>query len=445
MAGRSNSALGSASLVVLLALLTLPAVTTRFYASDEVELFAWLRSLAFDRDADFQNEYQHFYDAGGPVRNAGFHQTFLEGVNEAGRRRNFTPIGTALLWAPFFALGHLWAITTGAAADGFSQPYLTAVTWGSAVYGGLALALTLAIARRVLGDGLAPTLVVWIGTPLIFYMYVAPGFSHACSAFAVSLFLWTWLRVRGGWTPAGSAALGVVGALMTMVREQDMFFIAGPAIDFARWALRPGEVTPGSSLAPAADRGRRAFAALSAGVIACLLAYTPQLLAYNALNGHPGPTTDVARKMTWSSPHGIEVLFSPEHGLFFWTPLALVGASGLLWLAAGRVRGTSPDTRWIGAVAVVMLALQAYVSGSVESWTVAGSFGQRRFVALTPLLALGLTAWSLTVKAYGSQAVRVGWVGPPRLLRVVESRPDGPVRPAPDGSPAAVGRAQTRA
>ena len=32
-----------------------------------------------------------------------------------------------------------------------------------------------------------------------------------------------------------------------------------------------------------------------------------------------------------------------------------------------------------------MVAVQIYVSGSVESWTVAGAFGQRRFVALTIL------------------------------------------------------------
>ena len=44
-------------------LITLPAVTTRIYASDEIEYFSWLRSIAFDGDADFQNEYQHFYDA----------------------------------------------------------------------------------------------------------------------------------------------------------------------------------------------------------------------------------------------------------------------------------------------------------------------------------------------------------------------------------------------
>ncbi len=40
-----------------------------------------------------------------------------------------------------------------------------------------------------------------------------------------------------------------------------------------------------------------------------------------------------------------------------------------------------------------MVALQVYVSGSVESWTVAGAFGQRRFVALTILLTIGLAAF----------------------------------------------------
>jgi hypothetical protein len=37
-----------------------------------------------------------------------------------------------------------------------------------------------------------------------------------------------------------------------------------------------------------------------------------------------------------------------------------------------------------------MFALQVYVSGAVDSWSVAGAFGQRRFVAVTVLLAIGL-------------------------------------------------------
>ena len=49
-------------LIVLLLgfLLTLPFVTARIYASDEIQYFAWLRSLAFDRDVDFENEYRRF-------------------------------------------------------------------------------------------------------------------------------------------------------------------------------------------------------------------------------------------------------------------------------------------------------------------------------------------------------------------------------------------------
>jgi hypothetical protein len=109
--------------------------------------------------------------------------------------------------------------------------------------------------------------------------------------------------------------------------------------------------------------------------------------------------------MTWTAPHFFQVLFSPEHGLFLWTPLAFVSVCGLAWLAIKR-DGPRRDLRWLGLLALLMFALQAYVSGSVESWTVAGSFGQRRFVATTPLLALGLAAlvpMGMTVAARASR------------------------------------------
>ena len=41
---------------------------------------------------------------------------------------------------------------------------------------------------------------------------------------------------------------------------------------------------------------------------------------------------------------------------------------------------------------LVMAALQVYVGGSVDSWTVAGGFGQRRFVALTTVLVIGIAS-----------------------------------------------------
>ena len=137
-----------------------------------------------------------------------------------------------------------------------------------------------------------------------------------------------------------------------------------------------------------------------AGAVTFGLVYSVQLMAYTAVNGHPGPTETAARKMTWTSPHGLQVLFSSEYGLFAWTPLALVAVAGLAWLAwrgAGGLdsadRVSNRDAKRIGLLALLMVLLQAYTSGSVESWTVSGSFGQRRFIAITPLLVIGLAAW----------------------------------------------------
>ena len=41
---------------------------------------------------------------------------------------------------------------------------------------------------------------------------------------------------------------------------------------------------------------------------------------------------------------------------------------------------------------LLMIALQVYVSGAVASWTVAGAFGQRRFIGITIFLVVGLAA-----------------------------------------------------
>ena len=395
--------------LVTLFLLTLPAVTPRIYSSDEVQYYSYLRSLWFDGDVSFENEYRYFYERG-VARTAGFEATFLTLETPAGRRVNFGTLGCAVLWAPFYAAADVGtrvaaALGSPVARDGFSQPYLSAVAYGSAIYGFLAIVIAIAIARAIAGHGVLAGLAVWLGTPLLFYMYAAPPYSHACSAFAVALFVAVWLRVRRQWTPAGAALLGAAAALMAMVREQDAFIAVGALADFAaQVAGRRANLQP----------WRRWVAAAAAGIGAFVVCYSPQLLAYHALNGHFGPSRLVARKMTWSAPHAIEVLFSPEHGFFIWTPLALLAVIGIVMLGVRRgsdrgqtgVRpGSDPvigaDARRIGACAALMVALQVYVSGSVESWTVAGAFGQRRFVALTVLLVLGLAvlqrhsgAWS---------------------------------------------------
>jgi hypothetical protein len=413
-------------LLVLAALfvLSLPLVTTRIYASDEVQYFAYLRSLWFDHDVSFENEYQHFYDAG-VVRYPGFHETFLERQTETGRRLTFATIGSALLWSPFYAVADGYVrvarmLGSDVQADGYAQPYVSAVAYGSAVYAWLAIVCGWLIGRRVLGGAAAAasgsdaaarvslwaSLAVWIGTPLFFYMYIAPPMAHACSAFAVAAFVLVWLRVRERWCLRGLILLGALAGLMGMVREQDLFIAIGPALDWA-WTVwrRAARGDAGASAAVAGEapsfHARVAtppsVAALLlrgvAGAAAFVIAYTPQLAAYVVLNGYPGPSRLVVRKMNFAAPHALGVLASPEHGLVFWTPLVVLALIGLVWLRK--------DAHHIAVCVLVMIASQIYIAGSVESWTVAGAFGQRRFVGLSALLVLGLAAFI--------RALRDGW------------------------------------
>ena len=130
-----------------------------------------------------------------------------------------------------------------------------------------------------------------------------------------------------------------------------------------------------------------------AGIAGFVLAYAPQFFAYRALNGGFTPDETVVRKLTWTSPYAWSVLFSADHGLFAWTPLALVAILGLLWMALGRVGATHDDAPAIAWLLLLMVGAQVYSSGIVESWTVSGAFGQRRFVALTPVLTIGIASF----------------------------------------------------
>ncbi len=391
------------SVLLVVFALSLPAVTLRLYASDEVQYYSYLRSLWFDRDVSFDNEYRHFYDSG-VARSSLFSKTFIEPATDTGLRRNFATLGSAVLWAPFYAAADV-AVRIGRAlggdtpADGYAKPYVAAVCLGSAVYGFLTILFSIRIARSLTGSGLRAAVAVWLGTPLLFYMYVAPVFGHATSAFTVTLFIIAWLRARRAWDTPDVLLLAAAGALMTMVREQDAFFIAGPALDFAMTQLR-------------AQRASRlkALAAAGAAAVAFIVCFAPQLIAYKALNGRFSPSPLVARKMMWSSPHGLQVLLSPEHGFFLWTPLAALALVGLFHLTlSARGDGdasAAADRRRIAFCLLAMFVAAVYVTGSVDSWTAAGAFGQRRFVNLTPLLTVGLAALFARVGTSGTRRDR---------------------------------------
>lgn len=370
--------------LMILYLCSLPFVTHRMTASDAIEYYSYDRSLYFDGDLDFTNDYQGFYDRN-PKGLANFKAGFIDKRNPSGHAINNGPIGSAILWAPFFLAGDAAArLLHGAGAaimpDGFSLPYIWAVSLGSALYAGAALILTYTLARAITDRpaALSASLAIWLGTPALFYSHLAPTYAHATSWFAVSVFLVVWFRTRTQRSWRAWAALGALGGLVAMVREQDAVFLLVPAVDEL---LR---------LAPGPRRRDRAWlndvgqTALGGIVMAgcAVAAFVPQLLVYRTLNGKFRPSSEVSDKLHWNAPNALRVLFDPGHGLFLWTPILLLAIVGLGLLIQRDYR--------LGCSLAVGFVLTVYLNGAFQTWTTAGAFGARRFIVCGPIFAIGL-------------------------------------------------------
>jgi hypothetical protein len=256
-----------ALLIAALFLLLLPLSTPRIYATDEVQYFAYIRSLYFDGDLDFRNEYQHFAEIGLSNGDPAVFDALLRDhptdpplIPATGLYRNVAPIGAALLWSPGFILADLLVRTANLLgahipADGYSWPYISAVCFMSALYSLLGLLLTHRLARRYSGDFAATlaTIGIWLATPLVFYTYILMPWSHAPGFFLFALFLTLWLRdstprlahesrsrrssfpslleQRAQRSLGAWALLGLVGGLMTITREQLGLLLILPAAE----------------------------------------------------------------------------------------------------------------------------------------------------------------------------------------------------------------------
>ena len=74
----------------------------RVVVGDATHHFVQLRSLVFDRDLQFRNEYVRLYGLSGGERDT---EWIFSDLTPTGHVRNYMPVGPALLWAPLYLVG----------------------------------------------------------------------------------------------------------------------------------------------------------------------------------------------------------------------------------------------------------------------------------------------------------------------------------------------------
>jgi hypothetical protein len=358
-------------------------VRPRMVRGDAVHYYVYARSVVFDRDLDFENDYKGLYtlDFGAAGVPAGFDWGLQR--TQTGLVRNYMAVGTPLAWAPLY-LAVTGALSVAASTgshhpvDGFGLAFQFVPNVSGLAAVALALWFTFLLARDLFGPRAAMIGVLGMlaGSSLLYYGLVSPSYSHAVSAMAASGFFLYWWRSRDNVSIGRYAILGALAGLTALVRWQDGVLLAAVLPDLLWHARRAGR--------PAGGAVWFVSVRLLAAATAALAAFTPQMAAWQILYGQWLTVPQGSGFMRWTAPEVVAVLCSPFRGLFSWTPLALVGIAGLL-----RLRRRDARLLWsLGGFFVI----STYVNASVADWWAGEAFGARRFTSCFPVFAIGLAA-----------------------------------------------------
>ena len=358
---------GAGHLPVVLALASagfvIAAAARPEFRADTRGYYVYLRSIAFDHDLDFTNEWEAWGLPAAPL-------------TATGLRHNPFPVGPALFWLPFFAIAHLYVLITHSlglrpwAPDGYDVPYLNALAAGSisAVTGGGYLLVRSMAGYLTLRQAAIVVTGAVLTSSIAYYTFVVPGMAHALTFALTCLLVWAWREAETAPTLRSWSLLGLSVGLVTLTRWQGLVAGLLPAA-LAVQQLRLRTVRP-------------RWVAAAAGV--ALLAFLPQIVVWKQLFGRWLTMPQGPRFVDWSSPHLADVLFSAEHGFFDWTPVMLAGTLGLLLLL--------PSMPTFAGASLAVFAATAWVNGGVRDWDASDSFAARRFDLAVPFVAWGLAA-----------------------------------------------------
>ncbi len=341
--------------------------------SDGFYYFSYLRSLWFDHDVNFLNDYR--------MLGLG-DKTYLFEPTITGHAHSAWTIGPAIVWAPFFAIGHVIALylthrVPNVSVDGTSYPYRQAVCLAGLFYGLLGVYFCMRLASEITTRSIALVAAVTgvAGSFMLWYIVREPTMTHAPSLAAVAAFMWLWVHTLDRRSLRQWIALGALGGLMALIRWQSAIYGLLPLSEFVLAIVGAVRVHDSATV-------KRLAVAGVAGLAAFIICFSPQMFAWKAIYGHYFAVSPVGPQLRWADQHMADVLWSSRNGLFAFSLILYLGALGLPILAIRRPR--------IGVIAIVAFLAMVYFNSIIQDWWGSAGFGGRRFDGAVPLLILGL-------------------------------------------------------
>jgi len=324
------------------------------------------------------------------------HSIFIRRQADTGRYLSQYNMGVSLFLLPFFLIAHgvTWFMQSLPGApewyafnhplNGYSLFYQHAAGLSNVFYFLLAIAILKPILERNYGRSAALFSIIGIvfGTNLLNYGTGDCVSAHPSTLFTISAVL----RIVPHWyqdpgSRLKSLALGILLGLLYLIRPPNiLFFLIVPLYGLTR-------------LSDVRDRlfffwNHRASIAWAG--ISLLLLLIPQVLIWKYATGRYWVNSYEGGCYGWMRPEIWTFLFSINRGMFFWFPVTLISAWGLIALYKN-------SRQWFWPISVTVIIFIVMMS-SYFLWKNAGGFGNRYVVDIALLMSFPLAAGWRAIK-----------------------------------------------
>jgi hypothetical protein len=286
--------------------------------------------------------------------------------------------GVALLYLPFFLMGHAYALLYGYPITGFSSPYAFFIQWSSWVYLLFALLLMRRLLRKYFTEGVAAIVIVAtvISTNLLWYVTGEAALSHVYSFFVITAFLFLVDRWTERQTIKDAILIGLVAGLIALIR---------PTNALVGMLLILWKVGTWQELKERFYLLIKKWPLILTMIGMAVLMWLPQMYYWKIISGQWFYSSYPTSNFFWGTPQLFNVLFSWRKGWLIYTPVMIFTLLGIGLMV--RVR-----QQFFWALLVYFLA-SWYVMSSWWSWWYGGGLSMRPFVDSYGIFAFGMAAF----------------------------------------------------
>lgn len=290
---------------------------------------------------------------------------------------NKYPMGIAIMYMPFFLIGHMIAIFSSYAADGYSLPYQYAIIYGSMLYVLAGIYFLRKVSLELFPDVVAALvlIVVFFSTNYVAQVINGMAMPHIYLFALYAIIIW--LTILWNRQPRIRYAiwLGIVLGLCILSRPSEIVCLIIPIF----WGVSNRE-----QLSERMNLFKKHWKHLLAIGLIMLAIGSLQFFYWNHTVGKflYNSYTNPGEGFEFFSPFITQVLFSFRKGWLIYTPVMIFALLGF-YFAFRENKGT-------GMPVLLFFLLNLYIVASWSCWWYGDSFGQRALIQSYAVMAIPL-------------------------------------------------------